>query len=167
MKDAGTRYERQLLEVVRGLLDVTADVNGTEVERLLAQSLLHAPGFTLRGGTNEVLRGVVARELGLRQSEQQAELDLLEQTARDILGDVAGEDTRRRGRCSPRPSCRCWRSLSPQAADGSRRRLPLHGSQASSVRTCPTATRRLLRRRCLRPLVWRCRRDSSSWQPAT
>jgi acyl-CoA dehydrogenase len=28
--------------------------------------VLHAPGFTLRGGTNEVLRGVVARELGLR-----------------------------------------------------------------------------------------------------
>jgi alkylation response protein AidB-like acyl-CoA dehydrogenase len=66
VKDAGTRYERELLEVVRRMLDVTADVNGTEVERLLAQSLLHAPGFTLRGGTNEVLRGVVARELGLR-----------------------------------------------------------------------------------------------------
>jgi len=66
VKDAGTRYERHLLEVVRRLLDVTADAGGSEVERLLAQSLLHAPGFTLRGGTNEVLRGVVARELGLR-----------------------------------------------------------------------------------------------------
>jgi acyl-CoA dehydrogenase len=66
VKDAGTRYERQLLETVRRLLDVTADPGGTELERLLAQSVLHAPGFTLRGGTNEVLRGVVARELGLR-----------------------------------------------------------------------------------------------------
>ena len=66
VKDAGTRYERQLLDVVRRLLDVTADTDGSEVERLLAQSVLHAPGFTLRGGTNEVLRGVVARELGLR-----------------------------------------------------------------------------------------------------
>ena len=66
VKDAGTRYERQLLDVVRRLLDVTADPDGSDVERLLAQSVLHAPGFTLRGGTNEVLRGVVARELGLR-----------------------------------------------------------------------------------------------------
>ena len=29
--------------------------------RLLADAVLHAPVFTLRGGTNEVLRGVVAR----------------------------------------------------------------------------------------------------------
>jgi hypothetical protein len=28
--------------------------------------VLHAPGFTLRGGTNEVLRGIVARGRGLR-----------------------------------------------------------------------------------------------------
>ena len=66
VKDAGTRYERHLLEAVRRLLGAVPDPDGTEVERLLAQSLLHAPGFTLRGGTNEVLRGVVARELGLR-----------------------------------------------------------------------------------------------------
>jgi len=26
----------------------------------------HSPGFTLRGGTNEILRGIVARGLGLR-----------------------------------------------------------------------------------------------------
>ena len=57
---------REVEEVVRRVLDATADPQGSEVERLLAQSLLHAPGFTLRGGTNEVLRGVVARELGLR-----------------------------------------------------------------------------------------------------
>ena len=25
-----------------------------------------APGFTLRGGTNEILRGVIARGLGIR-----------------------------------------------------------------------------------------------------
>ena len=66
VKDAGTRYERALIDVVRRLLDLTADPHGSEVEQLLAQSILHAPGFTLRGGTNEVLRGVVARELGLR-----------------------------------------------------------------------------------------------------
>jgi hypothetical protein len=33
---------------------------------MLADAIQHAPGFTLRGGTNEVLRGIVARGLGLR-----------------------------------------------------------------------------------------------------
>jgi acyl-CoA dehydrogenase len=31
-----------------------------------AESVLHGPGFTLRGGTNEILHGVVARHLGVR-----------------------------------------------------------------------------------------------------
>ncbi|WP_372450588.1 acyl-CoA dehydrogenase family protein [Dietzia psychralcaliphila] len=33
---------------------------------LLGEGLLQRPGFTLRGGTNEVLRGVIARGMGLR-----------------------------------------------------------------------------------------------------
>jgi alkylation response protein AidB-like acyl-CoA dehydrogenase len=33
---------------------------------LVSTAMDHRPGFTLRGGTNEVLRGVIARELGLR-----------------------------------------------------------------------------------------------------
>ncbi len=36
------------------------------LERCLRQTLLHSPSFTLRGGTREILRGVVARGLGLR-----------------------------------------------------------------------------------------------------
>ena len=39
---------------------------GAGFARLLADAVLHAPGFTLRGGTNEVLRGIVARGMGLR-----------------------------------------------------------------------------------------------------
>lgn len=66
VKDAGTRYEGHVIETVRRLLDVAADPAGDELSRLMAESVLHAPGFTLRGGTNEVLRGVVARQLGLR-----------------------------------------------------------------------------------------------------
>ncbi|MEU6074184.1 acyl-CoA dehydrogenase family protein [Micromonospora sp. NPDC047074] len=45
--------------------------DGTELpERftaLLAAGLLQRPGFTLRGGTNEILRGVIARGLGMRR----------------------------------------------------------------------------------------------------
>ena len=29
-------------------------------------TMLQAPGFTIRGGTREILRGIIARGLGLR-----------------------------------------------------------------------------------------------------
>jgi hypothetical protein len=32
----------------------------------LAEAILHAPSWTLRGGTREILRGIIARGLGLR-----------------------------------------------------------------------------------------------------
>ncbi len=41
---------------------------GTPYADALDRALLQRPGFTLRGGTNEVLRGVLARGLGLRGS---------------------------------------------------------------------------------------------------
>ena len=31
--------------------------------RILAESMLAAPSFTLRGGTREILRGIVAKQL--------------------------------------------------------------------------------------------------------
>jgi hypothetical protein len=33
---------------------------------MLAETVLNAPSFTLRGGTREILRGIIARGLGLR-----------------------------------------------------------------------------------------------------
>jgi hypothetical protein len=33
---------------------------------VLSEALLHAPSWTLRGGTPEILRGIIARGLGLR-----------------------------------------------------------------------------------------------------
>ncbi len=38
----------------------------TEIHDLLRAGLHQRPGFTLRGGTNEILRGVIARGLGIR-----------------------------------------------------------------------------------------------------
>jgi acyl-CoA dehydrogenase len=37
-----------------------------EFERALAEAVLHAPSWTIRGGTREILRGIIARGLGLR-----------------------------------------------------------------------------------------------------
>lgn len=67
-KDIGTRFEQDVVDTALRILDdVSADSNSPdELERLLARAALHSPGFTLRGGTNEILRGVVARGMGLR-----------------------------------------------------------------------------------------------------
>ncbi|MCW2607978.1 MAG: acyl-CoA dehydrogenase [Frankiales bacterium] len=67
VKDLGTRFEGEVVEAARLVLDVEPDPGSPEpLSRLLAQAVLHAPGFTIRGGTNEILRGVVARGLGMR-----------------------------------------------------------------------------------------------------
>jgi alkylation response protein AidB-like acyl-CoA dehydrogenase len=57
VKDLGTRFERDVVESARNLGP------DERLGGLLAQAVLSAPGFTLRGGTSEILRGVVARGL--------------------------------------------------------------------------------------------------------
>ena len=68
VKDLGTRFEQESVELAADLFSYLAtDAPGRErVAALLAVARLHSPLFTLRGGTNEVLRGVVARGMGLR-----------------------------------------------------------------------------------------------------
>jgi alkylation response protein AidB-like acyl-CoA dehydrogenase len=68
VKDLGTSFERDLPEICRGLLETEAslDEDGTKYSQALARATLHAPSFTIRGGTREILRGVIARGLGLR-----------------------------------------------------------------------------------------------------
>jgi hypothetical protein len=66
-KELGTRYEGEVVEISAGVPNADPDpTSDDEFTRLLSEGLLHAPGFTLRGGTNEILRGVVARGVGLR-----------------------------------------------------------------------------------------------------
>ncbi|MEM7536995.1 MAG: acyl-CoA dehydrogenase family protein [Chloroflexota bacterium] len=67
VKDLGTRYEQDMAEIVRLLTPVQPSVDSDDpLEVYLAQTMLRGPSFTLRGGTNEILRGIVARNLGLR-----------------------------------------------------------------------------------------------------
>jgi hypothetical protein len=63
IKDLGNSYERMVPEVIR--LCVNDQMSRTFVDTLNA-CVLHAPSFTLRGGTREILRGVIARGMGLR-----------------------------------------------------------------------------------------------------
>ncbi len=67
VKDLGTRFEGEVVALADSLLDVEPDLDSDDpTRRLLAQAVLHTPGFTIRGGTNEILRGVVARGMGVR-----------------------------------------------------------------------------------------------------
>lgn len=68
VKDVGTAFEREIPELARRLVPVEASFEdaGDPLSETLADVLLRAPSFTLRGGTREVLRGVIARGLGLR-----------------------------------------------------------------------------------------------------
>lgn len=65
VKDLGTRFEQAVIDVARAGLRVEPDPDAPAdtAARRLAHAVLHAPGFTLRGGTNEILRGIVARAL--------------------------------------------------------------------------------------------------------
>jgi alkylation response protein AidB-like acyl-CoA dehydrogenase len=67
VKELGTRFEGEVIEVARRVLDIEPDESSVDSgPRLLAQAIRSAPAFTLRGGTSEILRGVVARGVGLR-----------------------------------------------------------------------------------------------------
>jgi acyl-CoA dehydrogenase len=63
-KDVGTRVEQESVEVMRHGLGPAMDQSET-MRRLLCEAILHSPGFTLRGGTTEMLRSVIARKLGM------------------------------------------------------------------------------------------------------
>ena len=64
VKEMGTRFEQDLLTELLVFVDVEPTPDSASMaERLLANALLTAPAFTIRGGTIEILRTVVAREL--------------------------------------------------------------------------------------------------------
>jgi acyl-CoA dehydrogenase len=68
VKDLGTRFEQESVDLAADLLSyVDADTAGrSQVAAMVDTARVNAPLFTLRGGTNEVLRGMVARGMGLR-----------------------------------------------------------------------------------------------------
>lgn len=67
VKDVGTTFEQEIPEIARLL--VAAEPSLTQGEpfvEALARAVLTSPSFTIRGGTREILRGIIARGLGLR-----------------------------------------------------------------------------------------------------
>ena len=67
VKDLGALVEQEIPEVARSLVSPDeAPADAGSYAAVLAYLTLHAPSFSLRGGTREILRGIIARGLGLR-----------------------------------------------------------------------------------------------------
>ena len=67
VKDLGNTFEQELPRLVQALADSEVDLVGSgALNEVLGYLLQVSPSFSLRGGTREILRGIVARGLGLR-----------------------------------------------------------------------------------------------------
>lgn len=67
VKDLGNRLENDLTQQVRAMLsELPDDELSDEMRRIVNIGVLRSPPNTLRGGTTEVMRGITARQLGLR-----------------------------------------------------------------------------------------------------
>jgi alkylation response protein AidB-like acyl-CoA dehydrogenase len=69
VKDLGTKFEQETVRVVRNIVsaeNLTANGREERLRALLIHAQQYAPAFTIRGGTNEILRGIIARGIGLR-----------------------------------------------------------------------------------------------------
>jgi Acyl-CoA dehydrogenase, middle domain/Acyl-CoA dehydrogenase, N-terminal domain len=63
-KDLGTRFEQDVIARIQVLVDVEPSLHALSLyERLLARALLISPSWAIRGGTNEILRTVIAKGL--------------------------------------------------------------------------------------------------------
>jgi alkylation response protein AidB-like acyl-CoA dehydrogenase len=65
VKDLGAVLEQEIPDIARSLVPPEPGGDATYAA-VLAYLTLHAPSFSLRGGTREILRGIIARGLGLR-----------------------------------------------------------------------------------------------------
>ncbi|GAC1338331.1 MAG: acyl-CoA dehydrogenase family protein [Acetobacteraceae bacterium] len=68
VKDLGNSLEQEMVEVIRLLVDVEPSeaAGNPPLTAVLAHLVMSAPSFSLRGGTREILRSMIARGLGLR-----------------------------------------------------------------------------------------------------
>ena len=67
VKDIGTEFEQSIPAIIESLIAASPDVEvDADLYRTAAYLSQVAPTFSLRGGTREILRGMIARGLGLR-----------------------------------------------------------------------------------------------------
>ncbi len=63
-KDMGTEFEQDVIATLQQLVDIEPSLHSSSLfSRLLARAVLVAPSWVIRGGTNEVLKGIIAKGL--------------------------------------------------------------------------------------------------------
>jgi len=66
VKDLGTNFSKQLPEVARRLVQSEENCEADDgFVETLEEAILYSPTHTIQGGTREILRGIIARGLGL------------------------------------------------------------------------------------------------------
>jgi alkylation response protein AidB-like acyl-CoA dehydrogenase len=65
VKDLGVTLEQEIPHIAQAVCEIEPSVDGTEYAKVLARLTQLAPSFSLRGGTREILRGIIARSLEL------------------------------------------------------------------------------------------------------
>jgi len=66
VKDLGNDYEQAMPRLVQAVVDDIDIGDDSRLARLLSFIMVQSPSYSLRGGTPEVLRGIIAKGLGLR-----------------------------------------------------------------------------------------------------
>ena len=67
VKDLGTTFEQEIPQIVHDLLGIEPTIGaGGQLELTLGYLTQTVPSHSLRGGPREILRGIIARGLGLR-----------------------------------------------------------------------------------------------------
>jgi alkylation response protein AidB-like acyl-CoA dehydrogenase len=91
LKDLGTVFERDVTELARRVLDAEADPAVPGPDGLLGQGVLAAPGFSIRGGTTEVLRTIIARGAATGSPRKSVDGDELREVVDDVLAGRGGD----------------------------------------------------------------------------
>lgn len=67
VKELGNNYEQQLPLLIQASMGEDFDpADNSDLAKMLALLIQTSPSFSLRGGTKEIMRGIIARGLGLR-----------------------------------------------------------------------------------------------------
>jgi len=67
VKDVGALFEQALPDIARELIDAEPDPRAAGTYASVLANIVHnSPSWSLRGGTREILRGIIARGLGTR-----------------------------------------------------------------------------------------------------
>ena len=66
VKELGVAYEQDMPGKVHDIAGISPRMGGGDYDQVMAYMTMAARSFSLRGGTREIMRGIIARGLGLR-----------------------------------------------------------------------------------------------------